>query len=281
MNIEIITPKNLLLRNFVQYFLFFRKQSEGDVSYTTFPNNNLCLAVYKNNKVEYKNSDNSNICNISHGNKAFASRLYGFHKNPFQVNVESSLDQISILFQPAALRYFTKESFKDLMSADDIFSNIFRLKQHDFLEKLFEENNSERRAETLENFLLKNLNNENTYSKIRKLIYLISTTDLEELSVERITRKLGINESTLYRVFSDNIGQSPKSYLKTIRFRKALSQMVKGKRMNLSDVAYSHNFFDQSHFIKEFKAFTGYTPKKLNTVTSVAQKELVWIYKKN
>lgn len=281
MNINIIKPKHPELKNYVQYFLFFENGSKNNVTYTTFPNNNLCLAIYKNNRVEYKNGGDSNTCNISNGEKSFVSRLYGLHKTPFRVNVRSSLDQISILFRPAALRLFTEESYRNLMSDDDVFNNVFHSKRSGFLEKLFEEENGFLRANLLETFLLERLEKAVTASKINRAFQVISSNDAEQLSVERITKIIGVDESTLYRMFASRLGQNPKSYLKTVRFRKALNEVIKNKRTNLTDIAHTNNFFDQSHFIRDFKTFTGYTPKQLNEAVSIAQNELVWVTQKS
>lgn len=281
MNINIIKPKNSVLKNYVQYFLFFENGSKNNVTYTTFPNNNLCLAIYKNNRVEYKNNGDSNTCDISAGKKSFVSRLYGLHKTPFRVNVRSSLDQISILFRPAALRLFTEESHRNLMSDDYVFNNIFHSKRSGFLEKLFEEQNPFQRANLLETFLLERLAKAATATKINRAFQVISLNDAEQLSVERITKIIGVDESTLYRMFASRLGQNPKSYLKTVRFRKALNEVVKNKRTNLTDIAHTNNFFDQSHFIKDFKTFTGYTPKQLSEAVSIAQNELIWVTRKS
>lgn len=82
-------------------------------------------------------------------------------------------------------------------------------------------------------------------------------------------------------MFASRLGQNPKSYLKTVRFRKALNEVVENKRTNFTGIAYTNNFFDQSHFIRDFKTFTGYTPKQLNEAVSIAQNELVWVTQKS
>jgi AraC-like DNA-binding protein len=46
-----------------------------------------------------------------------------------------------------------------------------------------------------------------------------------------------------------------------MRFEKALSLIRSNSFDNLSDIAYHLDFTDQSHFIKDFKEFSGFTPK--------------------
>lgn len=58
------------------------------------------------------------------------------------------------------------------------------------------------------------------------------------------------------------IGVSPKQLSKMIRIQSVLKSITEStKYSNLTDVAYENNFYDQAHFIKEFKEFTGVSPK--------------------
>ena len=48
---------------------------------------------------------------------------------PFQVDINSCLDQVCIIFYPSALRKFTNESYADLMTSDAVFDIIFPKKK--------------------------------------------------------------------------------------------------------------------------------------------------------
>ncbi len=275
----IIKPENEILKRYVQYFLFFKKTGNNIVNYTTFPNNNLCLAIYKQNEIDYLNKSKSNNCIITQGNKLFVSRLYGFHKMPFQVDINSCLDQVCIIFYPSALRTFTNESYADLMSSDSVFEAIFLKKNAFILEQIFEEDNFAKRTEILEALLLRNLKNEMP-NKLKDAFHFISKNNDKNLAIETLAERLKISEASLFRLFKNNLGQNPKSYLKTIRFRNILDEIMNGQN-TLNDLDYLNQYYDQAHFIKDFKTFTGHTPKKLIDKVSVQQNDLKWIYNKN
>jgi len=114
MKTVIVKPQNEILKKHIEYFLFLKKSDDNLLNYSTFPNNNICLAIYKENHIHYNNVPNYNECVITKGNSLFSSRLYGFHKRPFNVNINADLDQVCIIFYPAALRAFTHESYDDL-----------------------------------------------------------------------------------------------------------------------------------------------------------------------
>jgi hypothetical protein len=171
MKAVIIKTKNEMLKKYVQYFLFFKKTDTQSLHYTTFPNNNLCLAIYKQNKVFYTRQSTINSCIITEGNQNFSARLYGFHKIPFQVDINSCLDQICIVFYPSALSAFTNKPYDYLLNSSSIFEDLFTNKQVPFLEQVFEEPDFTKRAEQLELLLLRNLKNDIPL-KLKEALYI-------------------------------------------------------------------------------------------------------------
>jgi AraC-like DNA-binding protein len=269
----VIKPRNEILKKHIQYFLFFNKENNDLISYTTFPNNNLCLAIYKENDIDYVNDLKNNNCVINKGNRIFTSKFYGFHKMSFNVSIKSCLDQICIIFKPSALRAFTKEAYTDIMKSDSIF-DVFTNIESGILEQLFEEDDFLAKANKLELFLLTNLINE-VPDKMKKALQLITKDN--NFTVDALAKELAISNSSLFRLFKNHLGQNPKSYLDTIRFRNSLNDVLKNQNI-LTDIAHLNEYFDQAHFINNFKSFSGYSPTELYNKISVQQNKLAWIY---
>jgi AraC-like DNA-binding protein len=81
--------------------------------------------------------------------------------------------------------------------------------------------------------------------------------------VPHLLKCLSVSERQFERRFVRAIGVSPHQYIRIVRFREAV-RLIKAHRFDrLSDVAYDLNYVDQSHFIKDVKAFSGYTPTGL------------------
>src|SRR4051812_23192665 len=79
------------------------------------------------------------------------------------------------------------------------------------------------------------------------------------ISVPDLLRALNISERQFQRRFVRAIGVPPHRYIRIVRFRKAMQLMKARQFQRLSDLAYDLNYVDQSHFIKEIEAFSGYT----------------------
>jgi len=72
-------------------------------------------------------------------------------------------------------------------------------------------------------------------------------------------------------------GQNPKTYFKTVRFRKALQHILHVKNAALTDIAYCNDYYDQAHFNKEIRDLSGFRPGELRTIAQYAHEQLVWV----
>lgn len=70
-----------------------------------------------------------------------------------------------------------------------------------------------------------------------------------------------IGMKQLERLFMKYVGLSANSYHTLNRFHESMNQLLYNRFTKLSDLAYDQAYFDQTHFIKEFKRFAGNTPK--------------------
>jgi len=79
------------------------------------------------------------------------------------------------------------------------------------------------------------------------------------VQVREVADELRITERQLERLFKHLVGVSPKFYARIIRFSHIFNLMQQGDK-SWVDVALSSGFYDQSHFIRNFKAFSGEDP---------------------
>ncbi len=79
------------------------------------------------------------------------------------------------------------------------------------------------------------------------------------VDVGDICKSTGIGERQLERSFQEYVGLPPKFYARVVRFSN-IFKLVQSKDPSWSDLVYNTGFYDQSHFIRNFKAFTGEDP---------------------
>lgn len=80
-------------------------------------------------------------------------------------------------------------------------------------------------------------------------------------SVASLSEIACVSDRQLERLFKKRIGLSPKFYARIIRF-SYIFQKAQDRKLSWSELGLETGFYDQSHFIRNFKAFTGEDPSK-------------------
>lgn len=80
----------------------------------------------------------------------------------------------------------------------------------------------------------------------------------------------GCSASTLARRFRRETGLTPKRFLARNRFRRVLAEVFASGSDDWLDYVVRYGFYDQSHFIKEMRRFSGFTPRHLLTLPVLA-----------
>lgn len=78
--------------------------------------------------------------------------------------------------------------------------------------------------------------------------------------VEEVAQQFHLTVRSLQRLFSQYVGVSPKWVIKRYRLHEAALQLEAGKDINCTRLVYDLGYFDQAHFIKDFKTIIGRTP---------------------
>jgi AraC-like DNA-binding protein len=78
--------------------------------------------------------------------------------------------------------------------------------------------------------------------------------------IGRIVEEIGISHKHLVREFDRRVGLSPKTFARVCAFQSVISHIGFKPAMDWADTAAACGYFDQAHFIHEFRSFTGMTP---------------------
>jgi transcriptional regulator GlxA family with amidase domain len=87
-----------------------------------------------------------------------------------------------------------------------------------------------------------------------------------QVRIDDLAFQAGLSARQLRRLFLDQIGLSPKHFCRVIRFRNSLSRLRQAGRADWAQVAIDSGYYDQAHFINEFRGFSGYTPGEFVTL---------------
>src|SRR3984893_9100332 len=82
----------------------------------------------------------------------------------------------------------------------------------------------------------------------------------ETQKIAAVADRIGLSARRFIDVFRKEVGLTPKLFCRVRRFQKVLRLVQRGRPVAWADVALDCGYYDQAHFIHDFRAFSGLTP---------------------
>jgi methylphosphotriester-DNA--protein-cysteine methyltransferase len=79
-------------------------------------------------------------------------------------------------------------------------------------------------------------------------------------TIAEVTRQTGLSPRRFIELFSEEVGLTPKLFCRVRRFQRVLNHVARHERIHWVDLALACGYFDQAHFIRDFRAFSGINP---------------------
>ena len=203
--------------------------------------------------------DNETLKEIQSCRNAWFS---GFRTEPITIPSGKESEMLIVQFKKGKVFPFLIEPMQNLtnnvVDAELVISpEILNLR-----ERLLETLSPIEKLQVLEKQLIKiylNKLKENPF--IDFAVSAIITTP-NQSSIKTISEHVGYSQKHLIKLFKEHVGVAPKEFLKVIRFQKAVQQIGNNIPVDWSQIAFDCGFYDQSHFIADFKSFSGFTPSE-------------------
>lgn len=172
---------------------------------------------------------------------------------------------VLVYFTEVGLAYFSSLPVNELFNQSVSLENLFdKNKIQETEEKLASANSDQQRINVVEHFLLSQLKEIENDKLIVAAVRMIYESN-GNIRIRELNDKLCISQSPFEKRFRKLVGTSPKKFASIVRFNNILSKIDQTK--SLTEICYEYNYFDQAHFIKDFKKFTGDTPEYFKTQT--------------
>ncbi len=233
--------QHVLLENGISHFFSFSNKSGQDI---TVP---LLVDGCSNLIFEYR--DNS-----------VRTHLIGSTVEKRTFSVKKNADYFGVRLQPSALKFVKEIEPKNITGQIIILDQLDSCR--DFCKKIGEQKDFDSRMKTfLEEYSLMQEKESITskadlFRQISDIIIrrkgIIKISELENLS--------GYSSRYINKIFESELGMSAKQLCNSVKFQFLLSDLNNMDSQNLTSISSEYNFYDQSHFIHEFKDFTGKTP---------------------
>ena len=162
---------------------------------------------------------------------------------------------------PYAIPRLFRYPASDFTNIAPDLESVFSTEGKTLEERMSIAKDNQERVEIVSRFLRNKLRSSNRelpplYRAIDSIINVAGDVRVSELAHE-----YSMSTRQFERKFKELAGLSPKLYSRVVRFQAATQLKLAGIR-DLTEIAYACGYYDQSHFINDFRQFSGYTPKE-------------------
>jgi len=165
-----------------------------------------------------------------------------------------------VAFRPGGSAAFIKVPGYETRDADTPLELIWgRGRTADLRDQLLERNDADAQLDALEGALAAMLRPAGVHPAV---VFALRAFDRAPLStsIERVTDAIGLSAKRFIERFKAEVGVSPKRYCRIRRFQQAVARAHRGAPVDWAQVALECGYYDQAHFIHEFRSFAGLTP---------------------
>jgi hypothetical protein len=206
--------------------------------------------------------------------------VLGQISDSFYIEPTGYVNSFAVRFYPYGFASFVPTSIKKLANKETPIELLFGKETSKHLgQKIMRATDTEKRIEIIEGFLLDKLNDKATIDNIVKTTIDAMFSTRGSTPINAILKDDLSKRRQLERKFIRQIGISPKQLGKVIRLQTALKMLLNKQSASFTEIAYESEYYDQAHFIKDFKEFTGTTPKEFLKDDKMVLSSL--FYKKN
>lgn len=256
---------HFLLKKYIEKMWLF--ESSGKMPFDDMklvvPNGNIKLTV------SYQNGIIAAVNGNTFTSKEHDITLTGMIDVPVILDVDEDVatETIGIEFSPqGAYRFFhftLNEVQNKIYSLSDVLGEIGK----QLVEQMNNTTLPQQKIVVLQQFLLNQLSLQNEDLIFEYCIEKILSSK-GRITIKELEKKTGYSSRWLNMKFNDKLGVSPKNLCSIIRFKQYYSAFIGGNEKSFFRKDFYEFYYDQSHFIKDFKRFTGLPPTKFEKQTN-------------
>lgn len=186
--------------------------------------------------------------------------IWGVVSGKFTRKLVDAGKVLGVKFRPGAFYPFYGQPISGFTDDTLAFNEVFDDDLQVIESNVLEQENYIQMAERAESFLMKHLPEKDL--NIQTINEIVETVMNEPsiLKVNDLTNRFDMSKRTLQRLFRKYVGVSPKWIIQRYRLHEAAEKMASGETENWPQLALDLGYFDQAHFIKDFKQIVGQTP---------------------
>jgi len=194
------------------------------------------------------------------GNELYKGSIVNCRMNkPVGVQMRKGAGCVAVCFHPGMAYRFFKIPLYLLANTTTLLADLWKTNAVALETLMADAGTPNQRVALLQDYLLQQLGEADDNPQIS---YCLQQVQFSKglISLDTLTRHIGFSQRHLSRQFQQYVGLSPREYLKVSRFIYSLEHLKSKPSATLTSVAYQSGYYDQAHFIRDYKQYTGFTP---------------------
>lgn len=188
-----------------------------------------------------------------------ASAVSGLTKSARLLSYSKETTTLLVRFNEGGATAFSDGPLHELSGLHVSLDNlIHRRKLAEIEEQLAKAKSNSQRFSIVERFMLSELKEPRSDQLILDAVQNIKFAN-GDIRIKDLVTDLSISQDHFEKRFRQAVGTSPKQFARIVRLRSLIGKYSQAEK--LTDAAFIAGYFDQAHFIRDFKSFTGQTPK--------------------
>ena len=176
---------------------------------------------------------------------------------------------IAVRFSALGAYHLFGISMKEIANAEIGLRNIWKDIAKEIEEKIFLAKTTQQRSQIIQRYLQLQLSRNGYIDKGIEFCVNEIKQAKGQISVNVLADKAGISNRQLVRRFDKCIGLSPKEFIRITKFIGSLDRLSYPKGQSLTEIAVDSGYYDQAHFIHDFREFSGMTPTDYQASSNV------------
>ncbi|MFD0713604.1 DUF6597 domain-containing transcriptional factor [Paenibacillus sp. GCM10027626] len=190
------------------------------------------------------------------------SRVYGVSEGISTRIIEGCGRVVGIKFKPGGFHPFRPSNMAELTGRSLSFQEVFQMEPKRLEDELFAIPDPDTAARYVDRFLLPRLPAPDSNAELACSIVYQIRDDRTIIKVDDIVCHSGLHIRSLQRLFDRYVGVSPKWVILRYRLHEAAERMRQPEPIDWPALALELGYYDQSHFIRDFKSIVGVTPEE-------------------
>ena len=250
---QVFSP-SAALKPFVQYYWTCRHPD--DVLEVMYPSGciELCIDISDGSTIRHRGDQQMRVP---------ALELLGHWTIPTRAAIKKGNTCLITRFQPHAGALFFPNAASEFTDRSVDFHDIFGKGSAGLYDRLMEQPLLKDKVMLLERFLLQRLDlNRKNHQNFRLIESLCNDVGSYAFDIRSLSAGYGFSERYIQKLFNNWVGLTPQKFFAVKRFNKSL-HMLRSSAEPMTSIAFACGYYDQAHFIKEFKSYTGLTPTQV------------------